>query len=793
MGATPSLPTTHAPHDQNARAAEPALPAETQEALADILRRMKTRLPSSPLALKILATLSTSAAPEEVLELLERESGRGSANLLAATLAGVAAELHTLRRSEQRFRAFFERSTVGMATTDWSRRWIDVNDALCTMLGYTRSEMLARTWTDLTHPEDLAPCKDLLEQMRRGEITDFDTEKRYLHKDGRAILVRVAGRLLANRERDGDGAEAPADGQVILVIKDITERDQVDRALREKNAFLDSILRSEPECVMVVGTDGRLLQMNEAGLKMLGAESLEQVREPGLGSFVVPRYRRAFHALLEAAAKGHAGVLEYQVQARGSESRWLETHATALREGGGQPGAVLGITRDVSEKKRSAELIWKQANFDQLTDLPNRYMFQDRLAQDIKKARRADTSVALLLIDLDDFREVNDTLGHETGDRLLVMVGQRLSACVRESDTVARLGGDEFAIILPQLGEHGTAEQVAQAVIDRLGEVFSIGGETVVLSASVGITYFPTDARSVDGLLKNADQAMVLAKKQGRNRIGFFTSNLREEAQTRQRLVNDLRGALAERQFRVVFQPIIDLRDGRLAGAEALLRWHHPTRGLVPPGAFVPLAEETGLIVGIGDWVFREAARWAKRWAERATGGFSVAINHSPVQFRDRRSVLEWIEHVRKLGLPAGSITIEITEGLLLRADAGMTELLQRLNEGGIRVAIDDFGTGYSSLSYLHKFQVDTLKIDQSFVRNLQIERSAQTLSESIILMAHKLGLTVVAEGVETVEQRDLLAKAGCDFAQGFLFARPMPPEEFELLLRDGLPGSAAA
>jgi diguanylate cyclase (GGDEF)-like protein len=293
--------------------------------------------------------------------------------------------------------------------------------------------------------------------------------------------------------------------------------------------------------------------MNEAGLKMLGATGpATRCARPAWPVFVLPRFRRAFLALHESACKGASGVLEFQVQALDGVVRWLETHATPLRDANGAVHAVLGITRDISDKKRSAELIWKQANFDQLTNLPNRYMFQDRLAQDIKKARRADTSVALLLIDLDNFREVNETLGHETGDSLLVAVGQRLSSCVRDSDTVARLGGDEFAVILPQLGTYGTAEQIAQTIIDRLGEVFSIGGETVVLSASVGITYFPTDARTVDGLLKNADQAMYVAKQQGRNRIGFFTCDAARGSAEPPATDQRLRGALAENQFRVL-------------------------------------------------------------------------------------------------------------------------------------------------------------------------------------------------------------------------------------------------
>ncbi len=700
--------------------------------------------------------------------------------------------LEALRRSEQHFRAYFDCAIIGMAATDFTQRWIEVNEAFCAMLGYTREEMLQRSWADLTHPDDRLGNQAQWAQLQARAIEQFETEKRYIHKDGHAVHTRIAGRVV----RDAPGMP----DYIVLMVKDQTERYHAVDELHEKRELINSILQSEPECVQVLGLDGQLIQINEAGLAMLGARSVEEVRTAGFLSFVLPKFRRPFLELHGDVCAGGNGVLEFQVRGADGELRWLETHVTPLRDAQGKVGSVLGITRDISEKKRSAELIWKQANFDLLTGLPNRYMFQDRLAQEIKKARRSGGSVALLFIDIDFFKEINDTLGHESGDALLVAVSQRISACVRESDTVARLGGDEFTVILPlppaagaspgAAGAANAAEQTAQSIITRLAEGFRVREESVVLSASIGITYFPGDARSVDDLLKNADQAMYVAKRQGRNRVAFFTATLQEDAVNRLRMIHDLRGALAAGQFHVYFQPIIDLATRRIHGAEALLRWQHPTRGMVSPAEFIPLTEETGLIIDIGDWVFRESARWALRWCALAGVDFPVSVNNSPVQFRDPARLLGWIEHLHAIGLPGRNMTVEITEGLLLDADAGVTDMIQRLHANGLRVAIDDFGTGYSSLAYLHKFQIDSLKIDQSFTRNLQTQPSAQALSESIIVMAHKLGLSVVAEGVETPEQLEFLAGAGCDFAQGYLFSRPVPPEQFEALLEDALSAS---
>jgi diguanylate cyclase (GGDEF)-like protein len=415
-------------------------------------------------------------------------------------------------------------------------------------------------------------------------------------------------------------------------------------------------------------------------------------------------------------------------------------------------------------------------------------MFRDRLEQEIKKERRAKLSLALLLIDLDHFKEINDTLGHQIGDELLVEAARRIKTCTRASDTVARLGGDEFTVILTHLPHSKYVEAIAQEILTRLAEPFKLGEELAYVSASIGITLYPNDANNVEQLLKNADQAMYVAKKMGRNRYSYFTFALQEAAQGRLRLINDLRGALGANQFRLYFQPILELASGRIHKAEALLRWQHPERGMVGPTEFIPLAEETGLIIEIGDWVFREAARWVRRWKDLSPPGFQVSVNMSPVQFKAEGSVHQqgWLNYLHRLGLSGSSMVIEITEGLLLNVDSQAAGKLLKFRDAGIQVAIDDFGTGYSSLAYLKKFDIDYLKIDQSFVRNLASDSNDKALCEAIIVMAHKLGLKVIAEGVETEEQRNLLSLAGCDYAQGNLFSKPIPRDEFETLLKCG-------
>nr|WP_218892822.1 EAL domain-containing protein [Duganella sp. 1224] len=473
---------------------------------------------------------------------------------------------------------------------------------------------------------------------------------------------------------------------------------------------------------------------------------------------------------------------------------WIDVSVNAIAPEAGSHPHHLCMIEDVTAKKQSETLIWQQANFDTLTQLPNRRMFLDRLAHDMLKSQRAQSRIALLFIDLDHFKEVNDTLGHQQGDVLLVDAARRIGACVRKSDTVARLGGDEFTVILTELESGEQVERIAQDILNRLLQPFDLGEEQAFVSASIGITLYPDDALDIDDLLKHADQAMYAAKGAGRNRYSYFTPTLQVAALNRMRLTNDLRGALKGEQFALYFQPIVHLQSGAIHKAEALIRWNHPQRGLVSPLEFIPLAESSGLIVDIGEWVFRESARWVRRWRQQVYGDFQISLNQSPAEFqREGQSYQGWLQHLQSLALPGQSLVVEITEGLLLDASQAVSNRLLQLRDAGIQVALDDFGTGYSSLSYLKKFDIDYLKIDRSFTRNLAPESSDMALSEAIIVMAHKLDLKVIAEGVETPEQRDLLAAAGCDYGQGYLFAKPLPAEQFDAFLRDNAMSTADA
>lgn len=848
------------------------------------------------------------------------------------------AALRALRKSEQHFRAYFERSMVGMAATSAEAGWLEVNDAMCEMLGYSREELLCLNWSELTHPDDLPDNLVLLDRLRRGESDEHTIDNRFIRKDGSIIHTHRVARAV----RKADGSL----DYVIALVEDITARKQMENYERLRNQalellakgapladILDAVVRSveadDPtmicsilllddlgkhlvtgaapslpdyfndamngievgpgaaSCGTSVHTGSRVIVEDiqthpywksfkelaaQAGLTSSWSQSIRSAAGKVLGTFSIYHRTQCVPtdsdiALIENAAN-LAGIaidrkhyedeqqlasLVYQNSAeammisdaknqiiainpafsqltgygysevRGKNAKVLSSgrHSDAFyqemwesinttghwqgeiwdkRKNGeifpewltinaifDKEGAIhrhVAIFSDISERKQSEELIWKQANYDPLTNLPNRRMFRDRLEQEIKNAHRADTMLALLFIDLDLFKEVNDTLGHGMGDLLLQEAAHRIGVCVRESDTVARLGGDEFMVILSQLPDTSSIDKLAQNILALLAEPYLLGAETAYVSASIGITVYPSDAIEAEQLVRNADQAMYVAKNEGRNRFSYFTRSLQVAAQTRLKLINDLRGALLANQFKMFFQPIVDLATGRIHKVEALLRWDHPARGMVSPLEFISLAEETGLISEIGNWVFKESARWAKRWVALYRQDFQVSVNVSPVQFKDEGNYIDaWLTYLDEIGLSGKNIVVEITEGLLLNADSGVIDKLLKFRDADIQVAIDDFGTGYSSLSYLKKFHIDYLKIDQSFIRNLETDPSDMALSEAIIVMAHKLGLQVIAEGVEMAGQRNLLVAAGCDYIQGYLVCHPLPAEELEELL----------
>jgi diguanylate cyclase (GGDEF)-like protein len=403
-------------------------------------------------------------------------------------------------------------------------------------------------------------------------------------------------------------------------------------------------------------------------------------------------------------------------------------------------------------------------------------LFYDRVEENIKKAHREHETVALLFIDLDRFKEVNDTLGHHVGDLLLIQAAARIKSSVRVYDTVARIGGDEFTVILTDVHDTVDVGKLAEKIITQLSQPFTISGVESYVSASVGIALYPNDAETVVELTQHADQAMYSAKDNGRQCFRFFTKTMQEDATHRMRLANDLRHALKQNQFLVYYQPIIDLSNGQIYKAEALIRWQHPELGFISPASFIPVAEDTGTIHQIGNWVFSQAIEQVKICQALSKRKFQISVNKSPVQFLvERADQHQWLDQIHDSGIDGDNIVIEITEGILVNNDIRVTQRLMQYRDAKIQVAIDDFGTGYSSLSYLKKFEVDYLKIDQSFTQNLSPNSSEYALCEAIIVMAHKLGIQVIAEGVETEEQHQLLKQMGCDFGQGYLFSRPVP------------------
>ena len=569
------------------------------------------------------------------------------------------------------------------------------------------------------------------------------------------------------------------------VLQDITELRQAEAVARESEARWKLALESIGDGVWDWHIQDRTEFYSDRLLQICGYGAGELNSDPD--EFDDRTHPEDIPALNQARLdhfEGRAPLYqsERRILCKDGSWKWVLSRGMVIsRDADGKPLRMLGTFTDISDRKAAEALIRQQAFYDTLTGLPNRRMLRDRLEQEIKRSNRDQQELAILFIDLDHFKEVNDTLGHDRGDMLLIEAGRRIQGCVRASDTVARMGGDEFTVILAELPSSSQLDSILQKMLRALGAVFQLGNEQVFVSASIGITMYPTDATEIEDLLKNADQALYVAKGAGRNRFSFFTPALQEAALTRVRLANDLRTAVQEQQFYVVYQPIVELSTGAIHKAEALIRWQHPTRGLVSPAAFIPIAESSGLIVEIGEWVFQQAAQQVQVWRQTLADDFQVSVNKSPVQFHHSGAKgSSWAEYLRTKGLPGDSVVVEITEGLLLDTSAGVADTLLALRAAGIGVSLDDFGTGYSSLSYLQKFDIDFVKIDQSFVRHLTVNSTDLALCKAIVVMAHALDMRVIAEGVETVQQRDLLAEAGCDFAQGYWYAQPMKAADFE-------------
>ncbi len=655
-----------------------------------------------------------------------------------------------------------------------------VSPQIETLLGQPPAQLLAEQdlWYELIHPEDVERVK--AEEQRVYEAgEEFDVEYRMVSRDGRVIWVRERDSIV----RDDDGTPRFTQG----VLYDITHQRRVEVALRAERDRAQSYLDIAGTFVILVDTDDRIKLVNRAGCEMLGYRHDELVGQDAFG-FLCPagtvERTRAAHRAIVDRGRSPSQPGEFAILAKDGRRHVMLWRNTLMRDDAGNPTGVLSSGIDVTERLEAEQQIAYLAYHDSLTGLPNRALLAEHLELAMARARRTASAVALLYLDLDDFKLVNDSLGHASGDELLCQIALRLQDRRRETDLLARQGGDEFLLLLSDVSGDpvSIARTAAEGVLEALGRPFSIAGTDFHVGASIGIGVFPRDANDAEELLRHADAAMYQAKARGRNTVAVYSG---ESHQSRERLSlsTRLRRAIERDELVLHFQPIVDPRDGVLRKTEALVRWDDPKRGLVSPAEFIPFAEESGLIDEVGEWVLEALCRQRVAW--QAIGlDPEVTFNVSPRELR--RTV--FAEHLRSRmrahRLDPSRVTVEVTESAAM-GDFGVTEpVLRDIAAAGFKVAIDDFGAGYSSLSRLRDLPVDLLKIDRSFLRDVPDRPEATAVVTAILELAGALGMETVAEGVETPEQRNFLIERGCTFAQGFLLARPAPARDLEPLLR---------
>src|SRR5215204_694247 len=686
-----------------------------------------------------------------------------------------------LRESEQRFRGSFERAATGMALVGTDGRFLRVNKSLCEILGYTERELLGKTFQEITHPDDLEVALEHLRRLLVRVVRTYQTEKRYLHKDGHVVWALLGVSVVHGEE------DEPL--YFVSQIQDVSERKKVERVIIESEERFRSLVQYSSDIITILEADGTVRYVSPAVERVTGYRPEEQVGTNAFGSVHPDDKERAlatFAAVLKRS--GLHPALEFRVPHKDGSWRYLEHVVNNLVDDPAVRGVVVN-SWDVTERKALVEQLSYQAFHDLLTGLPNRALFMDRLEHASSRANRRGSKVAVLFTDLDNFKVINDSLGHKAGDQLLIAVAERLKACLRPEHTAARLGGDEFTILVEDIASVGEAVQIAERIADILRPPFTLEEQEVFATVSTGIALNSTAQEQPADLLRYADLAMYRAKHRGKARYEVFEPSMDAKAVERLILETGLRRALVRQQFRVYYQPIVALDNDKVAGAEALVRWEHPQRGLLLPEVFLSVAEETGLIVRIGQWVLREAGKQARIWQERypVTPPLTISVNLSTREFFHPKLVAEVLGESE---IDPASLQLEITEGATTTNGTSKADrTLQNLKRMGVQLAIDDFGLGYSSLSYLKRFPVDFLKIDRSFIAGLGRELNGASKDKEIVKamieLTHALGLRVIAEGVETSEQLAQLRNMKCDLAQGNYFSEPLPSEALAVILAE--------
>ncbi|KZZ32732.1 EAL domain-containing protein [Oleiphilus sp. HI0086] len=663
--------------------------------------------------------------------------------------------------SDRMLKAITDQSSEGITVADTEGNYVFVNPAFCKMSGYSKDELLGMTVFDIKAPEQDHRSFERTKTTEEGLTVEVLLQR----KDGSTYHSEVIGK---NIDIDGKAL-------VLGIVRDISQEVKTGQKIRT----LSQAVEQSPVSVMIIATNGSIKYVNQA-FETTSGYPLSEVEGKKFFSLMPDHAKKdTYAALFEALEKEHSWEGEVQIRKKNGETFWEYGHISPVKDEYGKVIHYLAVKEDISTRKAQEEKIFHQAHFDSLTDLPNRLLSLDRLTHIIGEAQRQNNKVALLFVDLDDFKKVNDSLGHDMGDEVLMVAAERLSEVLRTGDTVGRLGGDEFILILGGLDDEKSAQKTAERILEQFRSSFDIEGRKLMLTASIGIALFPHDGATPTDLLRNADSAMYHAKSLGRNAYSFYTEEMNQQVARRLQLEEQIHGALDRNEFSLAYQPQVDVQTDKIIGAEALLRWNNQTLGQVPPDEFIPIAEETGLIIPIGQFVLHQALSQASKWQKQYQADFRMAVNLSPRQFRDPDLISQVERIIQDHQVARHTLEFEITEGVLMNNQQFVKDALRALNHLDVRISMDDFGTGYSSLSYLRNYPFDMLKVDRSFVNDLVEDQADKELINAAISMAHSLNLKVVAEGVENQEQYKLLKDLNCDYAQGYLFGRPMAPDIF--------------
>ncbi len=662
---------------------------------------------------------------------------------------------------------------AGLVVVDSELRACSMNRMMADLLGAPDDALLERR----IPLDELIPCAELIDRAAETLVSGAAQDNVMVTLDGRADGVRYVDFNIRRTRKDG----API---LLLIGQDITFRRKARMRLQESEEFFRLTFNQAAVGIVLLGGDGRVLRTNSKMSHILGYTEVELLAR-FYQQFMCEEDLAEELALIGGLKAGE--ITEYQREKRlvrrDGSPVWVSVTVSSMRDANGNQRFIC-VVKDIQRQKQAEEALLRLANHDALTGLPNRVLMQDRLGQAIMHAHRTRRHVAVMFIDLDRFKHVNDSLGHDAGDQLIVEIARRLSSSLRESDTVARQGGDEFVVVLPDLPGEDDAAKVARKLLDNLFQPLLLRGQEVFPSGSIGIAMYPRDGEDSTTLLKCADSAMYRSKGQGGNDYAFYTAEMGAQAYEHLRMEGALQRALQRDEFLLHYQPVVDIETGRVTGVEALLRWQPLDREMVSPADFIPLAEETGLIVPIGDWVLATAMKQQVAWVAAGLPSLRISVNLSARQFLGQDVAQRVGVLLQETGCDPACLTLEITESVLMENPAAATETMGRLAVMGVQLAIDDFGTGYSSLASLKRFPIHSLKIDRSFVMDLTQDADDAAIVNAVIALAHSMKLNVIAEGVETREQLAFLQQHGCDQMQGYCFSRPVAPQGIEAMLR---------